>query len=281
MNLRVSGRLRPFPVLLGAIAIAALVGACGSSGSSTATTRAAEAGGSGSPAAAVSSAPTGASGPGASQSVTAASFFGSATASLADLNSYRFAVAMEGQGVTAEAGASGGSVKMTGTVVLKPARALRFDLTATSTDAAASESQLSYVLIGDRAWVGADGMLTEVPAAGAEGMAGSFDAFLPEKLFSTNFTGYASGYKLVGDEQKNGVACHHFQADTTVLKQYATLHGVTGDWHADVWIAKDGGFPVSWAVRGSAAAGGASGTYSMSVDITNINDPANKVTAPS
>ncbi len=276
MNSPISGRPRPFPSLLAAIATAALVSAaCGSSGSSTATTQAAEGGASGSPVAAGSSAPV------ANQLVTAASFFGSATANLADLTSYRFAVAMEGQGVTTEAGTSGGSVKMTGTVVLKPARAVRFDLTASSTDAAASESQLSYVLIGDRAWVGADGMLTEVPAAGAEGMAGSFDAFLPEKLFSTNFTDFASGYKLVGDEEKNGVACHHFQADTAVLEQYATLHGVTGDWHADVWIAKDGGFPVSWAVRGSAAAGGASGTYSMSVDITNINDPANKVTAPS
>lgn len=45
---------------------------------------------------------------------------------------------------------------------------------------------------------------------------------------------------------------------------------------ADVWVAKGGGYPVSMSVQ---AAGG-SENFEMSFDITDINNPSNKVESP-
>ena len=287
MDMPAAGRRRPAWFVVCTVAGALLVGAaCGPSGASTSTAPPAAPGtAAASPASSAPSAPAGspsaASASPAGASPAAGALFGLATSKLADLTSYRFKVSLEGKGASAGEAQSGGSVTMLGTVILKPAKALRFDMTSAEAGASASGQTLSYVLIGDKAWFGTGGQMTQMPAESAAGMASSFDSFLPEKLFGTDFGAYASGYRMVGEEQKNGVACQHFQADSSVLQQYASLYGVTGDWHADVWIASDGGFPVSWDVSGSAASGGASGTYSVSVDITNINDPANKVSAPS
>jgi hypothetical protein len=54
---------------------------------------------------------------------------------------------------------------------------------------------------------------------------------------------------------------------------------VTGaTWTADVWIAQNGGYPVSMSILAKASDN--SILYEIQFDITNINDPANKVTAP-
>ena len=49
-------------------------------------------------------------------------------------------------------------------------------------------------------------------------------------------------------------------------------------WSADIWIAKDGGYPVSIAIVATAKDGTI--PYETTFDLTNINDAANKVTAP-
>ena len=49
-------------------------------------------------------------------------------------------------------------------------------------------------------------------------------------------------------------------------------------WSADIGIATNGGYPVSMAIIGTAA--DKSTAYEILFDITNVNDPANVVTAP-
>jgi hypothetical protein len=121
------------------------------------------------------------------------------------------------------------------------------------------------------------GSWTEVPDSGSSSLV---DSMAPEKLFSSTVSGSAADiYKNAGEGQKNGVQATHFVASSDEMKQYAGLMGVDGDadWTAEAWVAKDGGYPVSVSVM---AKQGDKYAFKMVMDITNINDPANKVTAP-
>ena len=57
-----------------------------------------------------------------------------------------------------------------------------------------------------------------------------------------------------------------------------TLDETATKWTADVWIATQGGYPVSTAIVGGDDSGKV--VFQLVFDITNINDSANKVTAP-
>jgi hypothetical protein len=88
-----------------------------------------------------------------------------------------------------------------------------------------------------------------------------------------------SGFDLVGTETKNGVSADHYQASGPALAELGSITGVAATtWAADVWIAADGGYPVSMAVVATASDN--SLVYEVKFDLTNVNDPANKVTAP-
>ncbi len=106
------------------------------------------------------------------------------------------------------------------------------------------------------------------------------DSFSPATMFSSAIdTSTAGGYTKVGSENKNGVQADHYQASAADLAEYGSMLGVTGaTWTADVWVAQDGGYPVSMSILAKATDN--SVAYEIQFDITNVNDPANKVTAP-
>jgi hypothetical protein len=138
---------------------------------------------------------------------------------------------------------------------------------------------MRVVEIGGYDYIAIGGMgMTKVPMSGS-GMAAGFS---PSKMFGSTVAGAgAGGYGLVGTETKNGVSADHYTASASTLTSYGSLLGVTGNatWSSDVWIAKDGGYPVSVLLEAKAADG--SVAYQMSFDITNINDSSLTVTAPS
>ena len=106
------------------------------------------------------------------------------------------------------------------------------------------------------------------------------DGFKPETLFGS-VASYASQMTVVGDENKNGVATTHLTAPASLLASAAaplgSAFGLTdGTWTMDVWIAKDGGYAVSYVIAGK----GASSSLSMSMDLSNVNAPANVVKGP-
>jgi hypothetical protein len=106
------------------------------------------------------------------------------------------------------------------------------------------------------------------------------DSFSPATIFS-GLVGSSSsgGYAKVGSGSKNGVAADDYQASTAALAAYAATQGITGaTWSSDVWIAQNGGYPVSMAIL--AVASDQTIPYEIKFDVTNVNDPANKVTAP-
>jgi hypothetical protein len=120
-----------------------------------------------------------------------------------------------------------------------------------------------------------------VPAAAVTPMTAAFAAFRPEQLFGTAFGTLGSDYHLVGTESKNGVNCQHFQGDASIGTFFSGLAGVSGTWSSDVWLAVDGGYLVSSNVQAAGATATSAGSFSIDVEITNVNDPANVLTAPS
>jgi hypothetical protein len=104
------------------------------------------------------------------------------------------------------------------------------------------------------------------------------DSFAPATMFSSMVGSTAEGFNKVGNEQKNGVSADHYQGTQAVYGELDSLAGVSGaTWTADLWIATDGGYPVSMAII--ATSSGAV-VYEILFDITNVNDPNNKITAP-
>jgi hypothetical protein len=128
-----------------------------------------------------------------------------------------------------------------------------------------------YIVIGKEAWQaeGADGAFTAVP----EAMAGVL-------LMALDPTAMLGGYAAldwgkaatdVGTEDKNGTRARHVKIDPT------TIAGVGIQMPAgssiDVWIA-EAGYIVSWEMSGFKEG------QNIAIQVTNVNDGANKVERP-
>ncbi len=254
---------------LGLLLAATLVAACG--GSSTPAATSSSGGGT---AATVAPAATDGSGGGSSGSTGGEIDLGGAVSALEDLDNFAFRMEMKATGssefimVPKE-----GALVMEGTVILKPEAAV--DITMTTIENGASPAALgvrivdgmSYVNMGGEQWMGSP----------VEDMEKEIASYRPETLLG-GFSS-VSGLTAVGDEDKNGVATTHYRGeDTTGM---ASMFGLPdGAWVTDVWIAKDGGFVVSESVTASAKAGDADGTFTMTIDLTQANDPSLTVEKP-
>ena len=106
------------------------------------------------------------------------------------------------------------------------------------------------------------------------------ERFSPATMFATAINPETvGGYDKVGADTKNGVQADHYQASSAGLATLGSIAAITGaTWTADGWVAQDGGHPVSLAIVGTAA--NKSIVYEVRFDITNVDDPANKVTVP-
>jgi len=106
------------------------------------------------------------------------------------------------------------------------------------------------------------------------------DAVSPGTMFTSSIDASASANFLKVDSgTKNGVKADHYQASSGAFDEQASILGISGaTWSGDVWIAADGGYPVSVAVVAKAA--DSSVAYEMTFDLSNVNDSANSVVAP-
>ena len=128
------------------------------------------------------------------------------------------------------------------------------------------------VVIGDEAWTAqGDEPLKSVPAQLATPMFAAFDPSLFVGAFSSPQWAQSSLDK--GTEQKNGVNAHHFLIDATTL--VGGLSGVPAGGSINFWIA-DEGYLVAWESKGMGGPGG-----DTSIQVTGVDDPANKVEHPS
>lgn len=253
-DLRLAGRAGALLIPI-ALVIAACSGATSSGAPSTAPGSSA---GTGGPSAAPSAAP-------ASQAPTASagqpslalpslgaipSFdIGVLASSLSKLDSYRVSITIKGVET------------YKGVVVTKPV--LSRDLTISGTT--------RIVVIGDEAWIGqGTGPLQQAPGAMATALFKNYDPTLLVAAFSGE--GWAESSLEVGTEQKNGVSAKHYRVDGTTIA--AGFSGLPAGATVDVWIAEDKGYLVA-----SEAAGFPGGD--LSIQVTGVDDPANKIERPS
>jgi hypothetical protein len=197
-----------------------------------------------------------------------------AASAFAAINSYKFSMTLAGGDLGSTLSMLGGPsasgnapFTYNGTVTVKPEKA-----------ADVSMAGFHIIEIGgyDYLDIGGTGSFVKTAVEGT----GMTDSLSPAAMFSNAIDpSVISGYNKVGSETKNGVASDHYQASASALAAYGMMLNVTGaTWTADVWIAQNGGYPVSLSIL--AKASDSSVVYKILFDITNVNDPANKVTAP-
>lgn len=262
---RVKSGISPTMLLIGVVLIAAIAG-----GAYLVTNNNSKSSGpGGSNGASVSMAP---SGPGGSNG--GATGLSGAASAFSTINSYKFSMTLAGGTFGSMLSALGGSsasgnapFAMSGTITVTPEKAA--DITMAG---------FHIIEIGGYDYLDMSGTGSFIKSA-ATGTSMA-DSFAPAKMFSSFVgTSTTSGYNKVGSETKNGVDTDHYQASSSALSELGSMLDVTGaTWSADIWIAKDGGYPVSMAIIGKASDN--SVACEILFDIANVNDPANKVTAP-
>jgi hypothetical protein len=129
-----------------------------------------------------------------------------------------------------------------------------------------------FVVIGKETWIadGADGAFHTDPTGMATTMLMAFDPALMLGAYAS--LDWASSATNLGTEDKNGVQAHHVKIDS------ASLLGAAAQMPAgaaiDVWVA-DAGYVVAWEMTGFPE------NANFAIEVTGVNDPANKVERPS
>jgi hypothetical protein len=221
---------------------------------------------------------------GAASSSPQPSGIAGAASALAGLNSFKFTMTETGGtfggtlSLLPQAASGNPTFKLSGTILLQPQPAA--DITVAQT--------LHVINVGGFDYQDLDlsGSFTKNDASNGS----QADSLSPIAVFAATFGptfDFAGGFDDKGSETKNGVAAEHYTANDSgqaALAELGSVAGVTADtWAADIWIAQDGGYPVSVSVTASvmATATSAAGVvFERSFDLTKVNDPGNAVTAP-
>jgi hypothetical protein len=242
---------------------------------------------SGSPAPANPSAPSGGGYAGDSGDAGAPLTTGLA-ANLDKLVSYQFTETI----LSSSAGSSGPLV-LSGTVVNTPSKSIWI-----------KTQPAQYIVIGDQAWRSYDGSTWTI----ADPTDTLVTDLLPGHDYATWFDAKADRFRDVGDETKNDVPCIHYKGDASLASLYTGTDAASGIFLAEVWIAKDGNYPVSGTygfvatagatgaaattataapAAGASASGAASPSgaatsrsWGFSFDITHVNSLINSVDVP-
>jgi hypothetical protein len=197
----------------------------------------------------------------------ASSLLAGLAGNLDTLTSYQFTESMAGSSSDSQATPdSTSAVLISGTVINKPTKSLAINAYGTQ-----------YILIDNQAWTSYDSGATWTAIDPTDA---SLTDLLPDKNYATWFDAYATDFKVAGDESKNGVQCTHYKGDSSLGSLYQGIAGVSANFQADLWVAKDGNYPVSGVYGFSATSGGQGGSFGYSFDVTHINDGSNQVTAP-
>lgn len=127
------------------------------------------------------------------------------------------------------------------------------------------------VVIGEEAWIasGDDGDFEPAPAGMASAMLVAYDPALMLGGFAS--VDWATGGLNQGVEAKNGVQAHHVRIDGTTAAGAAAQ--MPPGAAIDIWVA-EAGYLVAWEMSGFPD------DANFSIQVTNVNDPSNKVERP-
>ena len=198
-----------------------------------------------------------------------------ALAQLNGLTSYKFKLTVKGGSYATSVGTGG----VAGTVVNQPAFAVQF-----------TYADLEIIEIVGKNWTknGASWDLSKYP-----NLPTTYDSYGPAVQLAHYFdVSVAPYYTAAGDETVNGVPATRYTAAPQILNFMVANWGVTAAngkpdglvQAGDIWIAKDGGYPVRWKVTatGGVAGPGSGGSadFEYLLDITKANDAANVIHVP-
>ena len=199
---------------------------------------------------------------------------GAAAQALDDVQKYALDLTVSGLMQTAE-GESG--ITMSG-VVDRDSEAYQFEMSGVSGFEALGGSAISFILIGDDAWI-STGNDTYIPTPGGASMFSQFtEGLAPQTLLGMVPPSALQGMTPVGTEEKNGVATTHYRVSGADSPQVA--EGLGADAAIDVWIADEGDYMVAMVMDGTMDVSGTATPIQMSMDISRINDESIDIEAP-
>jgi len=189
----------------------------------------------------------------------------------ANIDNYKFKMTIQSETIAGSlASLTGGSVDkpvvIEGTVIVKPEAA-----------AAINVGPVQIVEMDGQRWVNPGiGIFVASPIAPGDSM---IDSLTPGTLFGQFLGSVREGdFDIVGTEEKNGVQAVHWKANEATAARIGAGSGIEGaTWTSDAWVATDAGYPVAFALIGMKDG---EVRYQIVFDLTNVNDPANKVQAP-
>jgi hypothetical protein len=199
---------------------------------------------------------------------------GAAAQALDDVQKYALDLTVSGLMQTAE-GESG--ITMSG-VVDRDSEAYQFEMSGVAGFEALGGSAISFILIGDDAWI-STGNDTYIPTPGGASMFSQFtEGLAPQTLLGMVPPSALQGMTPVGTEEKNGVATTHYRVTGADSPQVA--EGLGADAAIDVWIADEGDYMVAMVMDGTMDVSGTATPIQMSMDISRINDESIDIEAP-
>jgi hypothetical protein len=201
------------------------------------------------------------------------------TDAFADLDSYRYSahIVFGGEDL-ADQGLSDVTFDMTGAFVAPDRNQVRVQ-----GDVGGLNLEEESIIIGARSWVRSGDTWTEGDPdfdTADLGPPGFFAGFDPEEIRVIEPT----------EETVNDVDAFHYSIDKADIEQLQALAQIFGesdsledlpqDLSLDLWLAKDGGWPVKMILSAQGESDGSQVSVEMSMDITDVNDPSIEVEPP-
>ena len=190
---------------------------------------------------------------------------------LADLRSYRVTVSTRG---LVPATTPGGAVTMTSTLLQGAQPAATFTMSGVDGFAA---GRLQAIVIGDEAWLREGTGSWRKSPGGAADFDAAFTTMSPAELVA-EFDVLSPALKTVGIERRNGQRTEHLRAEASDPAVAAA--GLTAG-SIDLWRATTGGALVAVRVEGTwTGDDGLATPVVLRIDVSHVDDPANRVVPP-
>ena len=192
---------------------------------------------------------------------------------LADLDSYRVTIVSRG---LVPSSAADGRVTMTSTMIGGDLPAASFTMTGVDGVDGLTDNPLRAIVIGDEAWLrSGTGRWSKSPG-GAADFDAAFTTLSPTELVS-GFEALGPAFAKIGPETKNGKPTTRYRVEATdpvAIEAGLTAGGI------DVWLGSDAGELIGILADGTVDVDGTATSIYLRIDVTRIDDPANRVRPP-
>lgn len=147
------------------------------------------------------------------------------------------------------------------------------------------KEEVELRVIGDRSWVRVQEQWQEESSSPLAEAA----ILSPESICANVVPGLGTALSRApaSEEIVNGIDTKHYHLDEADLKDLAELVGAASDtgelpeqFAVDVWLAKEGNWPVRMQIAASATQGGEPVSIQMFMEFRNINDPTIEIEPP-